>query len=82
MLLQVRRVTTVILCTEMRGENMIEKIENAIQMWVWVRARKISSVANSAGELGAPDTENASKQQSNDTQCAATHSRLWSKKTC
>ena len=57
------------------------KIENAIQMRVWVQARKLSSMANSTGELGAPDTENASKQQSNDTQCAAMHSRLWSKKT-
>ena len=58
------------------------KIENAIQMRVWVRvwARTLSSMANSTGELGAPDTKNASKQQSNDTQCTATHSGLWSKK--
>ena len=50
-------------------------------VWVWVRAQKISSVVNSMGKLGAPDTENASKQQSNDTQGAATHSGLLSKKT-
>ena len=93
MRLQVRRVSTVISRTETRWENAIEKskregktrlkIENAIQMRVRVRvrARKHGSVANSTGELGAPDTENASKQQKNDTQCAATHSRLWSKKT-
>ena len=56
MLLQVQRVSTVILRTEMRMENAIEKIENAIQMWVQVRvwAQKISSVANSMGKLGAP----------------------------
>ena len=48
---------------------------------VWVRAQNLSSVANSMGELGAPDTENASNQQSYDTQCAATHSGLWSRKT-
>ena len=48
---------------------------------VWVRAQEFSSMANSTGELGAPDTENASKQEYNDTQCAATHSRLWSKTT-
>ena len=57
------------------------KIENVIQMQVRARARKISSVANSTGELGALDTENASKQQSNNTQGAATHSGLLSKKT-
>ena len=36
------------------------KIENAIQMRVWVRvrARKLSSVVNSMGKLGALDTEN------------------------
>ena len=35
------------------------KIENAIQMRVrvWVQAQKLSSVANSSGKLGAPDTE-------------------------
>ena len=62
---------------------MIEKNKNAIQMWVrvWVRAQNLSSVANSTGELGAPDTEKVLKQQQNDTQCAATHSGLWSKKT-
>ena len=65
MLLQVRRVSIVISCTEMRWENVIEKIENAIQMWVrvQVQARNLGSMANSMGELGAPDTENASKQQ-------------------
>ena len=52
-------------------------------MWVWVqvRARTKSSMAISMGELGALDTENALKQQSNDTQGAVTHSGLWSKKT-
>ena len=50
-------------------------------MRVQVRARKLSSVANSTGKLGAPANENTSKQQSNDTQCAAMRSRLWSKKT-
>ena len=65
-------------------ENAIEKIVNAIQMWVRVRvqAQKLSSMVNSTGELGAPDTENASNQQSNDTPCAARLSGLWSKKTC
>ena len=33
------------------------------------------------GKLGAPDTENVSKQQSNDTKGAVMHSRLMSKKT-
>ena len=74
--LQVRRVSTVISRTETRWENAIEKakregktrlkkIESAIQMRVWVRvrARNHGSVANPTGELGAPDTENASKQQ-------------------
>ena len=67
----------------MRWEKAIEKIENAIQMQVRVRVwtRKISSVVNSTGELGAPDTKNVLKQQSNNTQCAAMHSRLLSKKT-
>ena len=51
-----------------------------MRVWVWVQARKLSSMANSTGELGAPDTENALKQQSNDTQGAAMHSGLWSKK--
>ena len=50
-------------------------------MWVRARARKISSAVNSTGKLGAPDTENALKQQSNDTQGAAMHSGLLSKKT-
>ena len=34
MLLQVQRVSTVILCTETQWENTIEKSENAIQMQV------------------------------------------------
>ena len=82
-LLQVQRVSAVISRTETRWENAIEKIEKVIQMRVpvWVRARKFSSVANSTGELGAPDTENTSKQQLTNTQCAAMHSGLWSKKT-
>ena len=65
MRLQVQRVSTVISRTETRWENAIEKIENAIQMRVRVRvrARNLSSVANSTGKLGALDTENASKQQ-------------------
>ena len=58
---------------------------NAIQMQirVQVQTRKMSSMANSMGELAAPlpDTENASKQQSNDAQCAVRHSGLLSKKT-
>ena len=70
MLLQVQWVSTVISCTEMQWENLNEKIENAIQMRVRVRARarKISSMVNSMSELGAPDTKNALKQQSNNTQ--------------
>ena len=74
-------MSTVISRTETRWENAIEKIENAIQMRVQVRARKNSSVVNSTGKLGAPDTENVSKQQSNDTQGAAMHSGLLSKNT-
>ena len=83
MLLQVRRGSTVISHTETRWKNAIKKIENAIKMRVRVqaRARKLSSVVNSTGKLGAPDTENASKQQSNNTQCTAMHSRLWSENT-
>ena len=67
----------------MQRENVIEKSKNAIQMWVRVRAwaQNLSSMVNSTGKLGDLDTENTSKQQSNDTQCAATHSGLWSKKT-
>ena len=42
---------------------------------------KRSNVANLTGKLGAPDTINALKQQSNNTQGAATHSGLLSKKT-
>ena len=52
-----------------------------MRVWVQARAQTLSSMVKSMGELGAPDTENALKQQSNDTQCAATHSGLWSKKT-
>ena len=83
MLLQVRRVSTVISSTEMQWENAIEKSKNAIQVRVQVRvqARKRSRMANSMGKLGALDTENTSKQQSNDTQGAAMHSGLLSKKT-
>ena len=68
----------------MRWENAIEKSKNVIQVQVqvWVWARNRSSVANSTGKLGALGTENVLKQQSNDTQGAATHSRLLSKKTC
>ena len=64
MRLQVQRVSTVISRTETRWENAIEN-RNAIQMRVCVRvrARNLGSVANSTGELGAPDTENTSKQQ-------------------
>ena len=59
------------------------KIEKVIKMRVQVRvwAQKLSRVVNSMGGLGAPDTENASEQQANDTQGVATHSGLWSKKT-
>ena len=83
MLLQVQRVSTVISRTDMRRENTIEKIKNAIQMRlrVQVQARTRSNMANSMGKLGALDTENALKQQLNDTQGAATHSGLLSKKT-
>ena len=82
-LLQVQRVSTVILCTEMQRENTIENSKNAIQMQVRVQAwaQKRSNAANPMGKLGDPDTENTSKWQSNDTQGAATHSRLLSKKT-
>ena len=81
--MQVQKASTVISRTETQWENAIEQSKNVIQMRVWVevRAQKISSVVNSMGKLGAPDTENASKQQSNDTQGTATHSRLLSKKT-
>ena len=51
-------------------------------MRVRARARNLGSMANSMGGPGALDTENSSKQQENDTQWAATHSGLWSKKTC
>ena len=52
------------------------KIENAIQMRVWVRvrARNNSTDANSMGELGAPDTEkhrNSNKTIHNAQQCTA-----------
>ena len=83
MLLQFRRVSTVILDTETRWENAIEKSKNAIQMRVQVRVRaqKRSNAVNSMGKLGAPDTKNALKWQSNDTQGAVMHSGLLSKKT-
>ena len=51
-----------------------------MQVMVRIRARKSISMVNSTGKLGAPDTENMLKQQSNDTQGAATHSGLLSKK--
>ena len=65
----------------MRWENVIEKSGNVIQVWVqvWVRARNRSSAAKSMGKLGALDSENTSKQQSNDTQGAAMHLGLLSK---
>ena len=52
-----------------------------MRVWVQVQAWKNSSMVNSMGKFGALDTENASKQQSNDTQGAAMHSGLLSKKT-
>ena len=52
-----------------------------MRVWVWVRAQNRSSMANAMGKLGAPDTENALKQQSNDIQGTAMHSGLLSKKT-
>ena len=60
-----------------------KKTKNLIQVqfWVWVRTKKRSNMANLTGKLGAPDTENVSKQQSNNTQDTVTHSGLWSKKT-
>ena len=39
MLLQVQRVSTVILCTETRWENVIENTESAILMQVRVRVQ-------------------------------------------
>ena len=68
----------------MRWETVIEKFKNAIEVWVrvQVRTQKQSNTANSTGKPGAPDTENMSKQQSNNTQGAVMHSRLLSKKTC
>ena len=61
---------------------MIEKFKNAIEVqvrvWVWTLKR---NVANLTGKLGAPDTETTLKQQSNNTQGAAMHSGLLSKKT-
>ena len=61
----------------------MEKLKNAIQVWVWVWVwtRKRSNVASLTGKLGALDTKNTSKQQSNNTQGAAMHSGLLSKKT-
>ena len=83
MLLQVQRVSTVILHTRMRKEKVIEKMKNAIhvQVQVQVQTRNRSNVVNSMGKLRAPDNVNALKQQSNNTQCAVTHSGLLSKKT-
>ena len=68
----------------MRWEKVIEKFKNAIQVQVqvWVQTLKRSNAANSTGKLGAPDTINALKQQSNNKQAAAMHSGLLSKKTC
>ena len=59
------------------------KIKNAIQVQVWVQVwtQKRINVVNSMGKLGALDTIYASKQQSNNTQGTAMHSRLLSKKT-
>ena len=79
MLLQVQSVSTVISCTETRWENAIEKSKMRFKCGFGIE--KNSSVVNSVGKLGAPDTENASKQQSNDTQGTVTHSGLLSKKT-
>ena len=56
-------------------------VEFRLKKVVAVQAQKSSSMANSMGKLGALDTENASKQQSNDTQGTAMHSGLVSKKT-
>ena len=83
MVLQVQRVTTVISRTKTRWEKVIEKLKSVIQVQVQVRVRtqKRSNGANLMGKLGALDTINASKQQSNNTQGAVTHSRLLSKKT-
>ena len=83
MLLQVQRVSTVILRTKTRWEKAIEKLKNVIQVQVQVqvRTKKRSNMVNSMGKLGALDTVNASKQQSNNTQGAVTHSRFLSKKT-
>ena len=60
------------------------KNQNAIQVRVRVQVqiRKRSNTVNSIGKLGASDTKNVLKQQSNDTQGTATHSRLLSKKPC
>ena len=83
MVLQVQRVATVISCTKTRWEKVIEKLKNAIQVQVQVRVwtQKRSNAANLMGKRGALDTINASKQQSNDTQGAVTHSRLLRKTT-
>ena len=65
------------------GKMQLKNSKNAIQVWVWVQVwtRKGSNVVNSMGRLGALDTENASKQQSNNTQGAVMHSGSLSKKT-
>ena len=80
MLLQVQRVSTVISHTGMRWENAIEKLKMRFKCGFRFRFRLEIGVA-SMGKLGAPDTENALKQQSNDTQGTAMHSGLLSKKT-
>ena len=52
-----------------------------MQVWVWVQAQQSRSVVNSTVKLGALDTENVSKQQSNDTQGAVMHHGIFNKKT-
>ena len=64
-LLQVQRVSTVISCTEMRWENAIEKLKMRFKcrFGFGLGLEKTSSVANSMGKLGAPDTEKANSNQ-------------------
>ena len=83
MLLQVQRVSTVISHTKMRWVKANENQKFVTQVWVQeqVRTQKGSNVVNSTGKLGVLDPIYASKQQSNNTQCAAMHSGLLSKKT-
>ena len=82
-LLQVGRVSTVILHTKMRWEKVSEKFQNAIQVWVrvWVWAQKRSNTVNATGKLCALDSVYTSKQQSNNTQGTVMHIGLFSKKT-